>query len=170
MEALTNLPDYYVRVECPVNANMWGPQERESLILFGTRKPFNNFSYPNETVQLRLKDILETNPDIDIPEYVYTRLNGGYRDKPIISDANANADDIAPCCLAHYSKDISTRLVKDIQGKLRPYTPREYARLQAFPDWFKFAGTDSQIYKQVGNAVNVDMAKWVGQQALKYFS
>lgn len=26
MEALTKLPDYYVRIECPVNANMWLPQ------------------------------------------------------------------------------------------------------------------------------------------------
>lgn len=35
MEALTKLPDYYVRIECPVNANMWLPQERKRLILIG---------------------------------------------------------------------------------------------------------------------------------------
>lgn len=32
MECLTRLPDYYVRVECPVNANLWLPQERKRLI------------------------------------------------------------------------------------------------------------------------------------------
>ena len=46
MEALTKLPDYYVRIECPVNANMWLPQERKRLILIGSKKPFSRFEYP----------------------------------------------------------------------------------------------------------------------------
>lgn len=29
MEALTKLPDYYVRVECPINANMWLPKNQK---------------------------------------------------------------------------------------------------------------------------------------------
>lgn len=166
MEALTKLPDYYVRVECPVDANMWLPQNRKRLILIGTLRPFDSLEYPDNK-PIRLKDILEKNPDIDIPQYVYNRLNGKYRDKPIISDPDT--DDLAPTCIAHYSKDVSTRLVKD--GKrIRPYTPREYARLQGFPDWFKFAGTDRHIYKQVGNAVPVPMARWIGEQVKKYFN
>lgn len=165
MEALTRLPDYYVRVECPVNANMWLPQERKRLILIGSKRPFTNFEYPDEK-PLRLKDILEHDPDIDIPKYVYKRLNGAYRDKPIISDPDF--DDRAPCCVAHYAKDVSTRLVKD-GHRIRPYTPREYARLQGFPDWFKFAGNDRDIYKQVGNAVPVPMARWIGEQIKRYF-
>lgn len=165
MEALTKLPDYYVRIECPVNANLWGPQERKRLILFGTKKPFDDIEYPERNTSIRLKDLLEDDPEIDIPEYVYKRLNGAYRDKPIIT----RFDGIAPTCVAHYSKDVSTRLVDD--GKrIRPYTPKEYSRLQGFPDWFQFSGTDRQIYKQVGNAVHVEMARWAGKQALKYFS
>ena len=164
MEALTKLPDYYVRVECPINADMWLPQKRKRLIVFGTKKPFDNLEYP-ENNPMRLKDILEINPDINIPDYVYKRLNGAYRDKPIIT----MPDGIAPTCVAHYSKDVSTRLVNDgIQ--IRPYTPKEYARLQGFPDSFKFAGSNSDIYKQVGNAVAVPMGRWAGKQALKYFS
>lgn len=167
MEALTKLPDYYVRVECPVNANMWLPQERKRLILFGGKKPFDCLEYPDAITPLRLKDILEKDPEINIPDYVYSRLNGSYRDKPIISNPELN--DIAPCCVAHYHKDVSTRLVND--GKrIRPYTPREYARLQGFPDSYVFAGTDRGIYKQVGNAVAIDMGRWAGEQVIKYFN
>lgn len=166
MEALTKLPDYYVRVECPINANIWLPQERKRLILIGSKKPFTNFDYP-EGKRLRLKDILESDPVIDIPQYVFNRINGQYRDKPIVSDPEK--DDLAPTCVAHYAKDKGTRLVKD-GSHVRPYTVREYARLQGFPDWFQFCGTNSDAYRQIGNAVAVPMGYWVGKQIIKYFS
>ncbi|EKQ56302.1 DNA (cytosine-5-)-methyltransferase [Clostridium sp. Maddingley MBC34-26] len=166
MEALTKLPEYYVRVECPVNANIWLPQERKRLVVIGSKKPFDDLEYP-ATKPIRLKDIIEKDAAIDIPDYVYSRLNGKYRDKPIISDPNL--DDLAPTCVAHYSKDLSTRLIKD-GNNIRPYTPKEWARLQGFPDDFKFSGNDRAIYKQVGNAVAVPMGKWVGEQIKKYFS
>jgi len=165
MEALTRLPDYYVRVECPVNADMWLPQKRKRLIVIGSRKPFDNLEYPNAE-PIRLKDIIQKGADIDIPNYVYKRLNGGYRDKPIIS--NPDFDDLAPTCVAHYSKDVSTRLVMD-GNNIRPYTAIEYARLQGFPDSFKFSGKDRSIYKQVGNAVAVPMGRWVGEEIQRYF-
>jgi len=41
------------------------------------------------------------------------------------------------------------------QSTIRRLTPREYARLQGFPDSFKFAVSESQLYKQFGNAVTV---------------
>lgn len=165
MEALTRLPEYYVRVECPVNANMWLPQERKRLILFGSKRPFENLKYPNAD-PIRLKDILEKDPEIEIPKYVYNRINGRYRDRPIISDPET--DSIAPTCVAHYSKDVSTRLVNDGR-RIRPYTPREYARLQGFPDYFKFSGNNHDIYKQVGNAVAVPMGRWIGERIKEYF-
>lgn len=37
--------------------------------------------------------------------------------------------------------------------KHRPITHREAARLQTFPDWFKFCGSKIEIAKQIGNAV-----------------
>ncbi|SOY32591.1 Modification methylase HpaII [Acetatifactor muris] len=166
MEALTKLPDYYVRVECPVNANMWLPQERKRLIVIGTKKPFNNFEYSNSK-PISLKDIVEKDAYIEIPQYVLNRINGKYRDKPIVSDPDN--DDKAPTCVAHYAKDVGTRLIKD--GKrIRPYTVKEYARLQGFPDWFWFSGTDRDAYRQIGNAVAVPMAEWIGRQAVKYFN
>lgn len=166
MEALTKLPEYYVRVECPVNANMWLPQERKRLILIGSKKPFNRLRYP-EADPVRLKDIIEKDAEVQIPAYELSRLSGKYRDRPIISDPAAG--DIAPTCVAHYSKDISTRMI--IDGKrTRPYTVREYGRLQGFPDSFVFAGTDRDAYKQIGNAVPVPMARWVGDQIKEYFA
>lgn len=166
MEALTKLPEYYVRVECPVNANIWLPQERKRLVVIGSKKPFDDLEYP-DTKPIRLKDIIEKDAAIDIPDYVYSRLSGKYRDKPIISDPNL--DDLAPTCVAHYSKDLSTRLIKD-GNNIRPYTPKEWARLQGFPDDFKFSGNDRAIYKQVGNAVAVPMGKWIGSQIKRYFN
>lgn len=44
----------------------------------------------------------------------------------------------------------------------RPFTVREYARIQTFPDDWKFAGKMSSQYKQIGNAVPVNLAYAVG--------
>lgn len=44
----------------------------------------------------------------------------------------------------------------------RPFTTREYARIQSFPDKWKFSGGVGAIYTQIGNAVPVNLAKEVG--------
>ena len=44
----------------------------------------------------------------------------------------------------------------------RPFTTREYARIQSFPDEWSFSGKMNDIYKQIGNAVPVELAKEVG--------
>jgi DNA (cytosine-5)-methyltransferase 1 len=170
MEAMTKLPDYYVNVFCPVDAANWLPQRRKRLILIGTRKQFS-ISAPTRTKNKpNLKDILEDNPEVEMPDYVIKRINGGYRDKPIIVDPQIR-NVIAPTCVAHYAKDLSTRLVKDPKSKfgLRPFTIREYARLQGFPDDFQFENKRSS-YKLIGNAVPVHMGRWAGWVAMKYFN
>ena len=170
MEAMTKLPDYYVNVFCPVDAANWLPQRRKRLILVGTRKSFFIAAPTQIKNRPKLKDILERNPDVEIPEYVISRIKGKYRDLPIIIDPD-KTDAIAPTCVAHYSKDLSTRLIKDKNSKygVRPYSIREYARLQGFPDDFHFDNKRSS-YKLIGNAVPVDMGKWIGKQAMKYFN
>ena len=169
MEAMTKLPGYYVTMFCPVKAETWLPQKRNRLILMGSRKNFL-WEPPSSWRAVRLAEILEENPDIEINQHVYNRLQGKYRDMPIISDPDKN--DIAPCAAAHYAKDQSTRLVKDkrFPHGVRPYSPREYARLQGVPDWFKFAGSRLDIYRQVGNGVPVPIGEWVGRQWMRYFN
>jgi len=46
----------------------------------------------------------------------------------------------------------------------RLISQREAARLQSFPDRFRFLGSTSSIYKQIGNAVPPLLAKAIGSQ------
>lgn len=169
MEAMTRLPDYYVNVFCPVDAASWLPQRRKRLILIGTRKPFMPAA-PGSCKTQSLRDIIEHDPVVEMPDYVHARINGKYRDKPIIVDPE-DSKAMAPTCIAHYAKDLGTRLVKDrhSQHGLRPFTIREYARLQGFPDDFIFPDKRSS-YRLIGNAVPVNMGHWVGEVAMKYFN
>lgn len=48
----------------------------------------------------------------------------------------------------------------------RPLTVREYARIQTFPDEWSFAGSISSQYKQIGNAVPVNLAAAVGRSLI----
>lgn len=49
----------------------------------------------------------------------------------------------------------------------RPLTIREYARIQTFPDDWQFAGNLSSQYKQIGNAVPVNLAYAIGRSLVK---
>lgn len=49
----------------------------------------------------------------------------------------------------------------------RPLTTREYARIQTFPDNWEFQGSTLQIYKQIGNAVPVNLAFALGKSIIK---
>jgi DNA (cytosine-5)-methyltransferase 1 len=46
--------------------------------------------------------------------------------------------------------------------EIRPFRVREYARIQTFPDSWKFTWSKNQQYKQIGNAVPVNLAYHVG--------
>lgn len=48
----------------------------------------------------------------------------------------------------------------------RPLTTKEYARIQTFPDNWVFQGSSTQIYKQIGNAVPVNLAFALGKAVI----
>ena len=49
----------------------------------------------------------------------------------------------------------------------RPLTIREYARIQTFPDEWVFAGSLSSQYKQIGNAVPVNLSYAIGRALIR---
>lgn len=52
----------------------------------------------------------------------------------------------------------------------RPFTVREYARIQTFPDDWKFAGSVSSQYKQIGNAVPVNLGREIGYSIVQFLN
>ncbi len=167
MEAMTRMPDYYVQVFCPVKSEQWLPQRRNRLIIVGTRRQFS-IRPPEYTRPVKLSEIMESEPAVTLPKAIKERMSGTYRDLPIISDPSN--DDIAPTCVAHYAKDKSTRLVRDKRFPMgvRPYSVREYARLQGLPDSFMFPVSDTAAYRQIGNGVSVPVGEWVGREMIRY--
>lgn len=53
--------------------------------------------------------------------------------------------------------------------EVRPFRIREYARIQGFPDDWEFAGALTSQYKQIGNAVAVNVAEALGKEVIKAF-
>ncbi|HEU4964381.1 MAG TPA: DNA (cytosine-5-)-methyltransferase [Bacilli bacterium] len=51
--------------------------------------------------------------------------------------------------------------------EVRPFTVREYARIQTFPDTWEFYGTVSDKYRQIGNAVPVRLAYKLGRSIVE---
>jgi len=52
----------------------------------------------------------------------------------------------------------------------RPFTIREYGRIQTFPDDWKFSGSIAQQYKQIGNAVPVNLGQEIGYSIVKFLN
>lgn len=52
----------------------------------------------------------------------------------------------------------------------RPLTIREYARIQTFPDDWEFCGSLSAQYKQIGNAVPVNLSWAIGRSLIRMFN
>lgn len=52
----------------------------------------------------------------------------------------------------------------------RPFTVREYARIQTFPDDWEFTGSTAQKYKQIGNAVPVNLGQELGFSIVKFLN
>jgi len=52
----------------------------------------------------------------------------------------------------------------------RPFEVREYARIQTFPDDWSFEGSIAQQYKQIGNAVPVNLGREIGYSIIQFLN
>ena len=80
-----------------------------------------------------------------------------------------DGDSIARTLSARYYKDGSEILVKQKGNNPRRLTPRECSRLMGFRDSFKIPVSDTQAYKQFGNAVVVDVVRAIADYVKDYF-
>ena len=53
-------------------------------------------------------------------------------------------------------------------SKVRPLTTLERARIQTFPASFEFSGSKTDLEQMIGNAVPVDLAKYVAKHLMEY--
>jgi DNA (cytosine-5)-methyltransferase 1 len=67
----------------------------------------------------------------------------------------------------HFPALVAITQTSILGKRKRKLTPRETARLQSFPDDFKLHSVDSVAYKQLGNAVNVEVIRFLAEKILK---
>lgn len=135
------------------------PQKRERVVIVGALVPFDMDWNIKVSDEKTLEDILEK----DVPEKYYAS-------KAIVKKrTEAHKSDFYPSVwhenksgnISSYPYSCALRANASYNYLLvngeRRLTPREMLRLQGFPDSFRITVNDSQIRKQAGNAVPVNM-------------
>ncbi|MDR2729884.1 MAG: DNA (cytosine-5-)-methyltransferase [Treponema sp.] len=148
-----------------VNASDYGvPQKRERVIIVAVRKDLKGkFEFPQKTTEYDKIPLSVAVPKIDIDEkkyYFSERAVAGLK-KAKNNMKRGLAQNLDEPCLtvtSHLAKtSLNSRdpvLLVDAEKELyRRFTPREAARIQSFPDTFKFADSEFDTYKQIGNAI-----------------
>ena len=171
---------YNVQMKLLNAANYGVPQKRERVIFVGVRNDITEkFEYPIEThnkdgtdgklkwvsVREAIDKWKDWPEDADKFQQIYTKHTPKFIEK-------IKQTEIGTSVLKRYSEafyrcypDRPSNTVKENHGgvfvhyeKNRVMTPRELARLQSFPDTFKFKGKKSSILVQLGNAVPCGLA------------
>ena len=107
-----------------------------------------------------------------------TTSEGGNRQPKILEiifDTNQGAEfkdfaDQSQCLLARDYKGFGNQAMNAVidRFRVRRLTPREYARLQGFPDSYKQVVSNTQFYKQMGNAVTVNVAQAIATKIKEF--
>lgn len=149
------------------SADFGVPQKRNRTYIVCFADHEIQFDFP-KTVELdrNLQDILEkqVNEKYFLSERILKTIlsygTGGFRAKPEIDLKIARP---LTATMAKMHRACQDNYVTQ-NGRIRRLTPRECARLQGFPDTFGIPVSDSQAYKQFGNAVTVSVSFAVAQQ------
>lgn len=146
------------------------PQTRNRTYIVCFANEQASFDFPTkQKLNLTLQDLLEQNVDgkYFLSETILPTIlsdgTGGYKakseiDLPIARPLCATMAKMHRACQDNYVTQ---------NGRVRRLTPRECARLQGFTDEFIIPVSDSQAYKQFGNAVTVNVARAVAEQVRK---
>jgi DNA (cytosine-5)-methyltransferase 1 len=193
LHVLRNELDYFVPEPQIINAKNFGvPQNRERIYIVGFRRDLGitSFEYPVPVdYQPTFADIKEQN----VPstryflstQYLQTLVNHKNRHEKkgngfgyaIIQDneiANAivvggmgrERNLVLDHRITDYTPETKIKGVVNREG-IRKMTPREWARLQGFPDSYVIPVADASAYKQFGNSVAVPAIQATAHQILK---
>ena len=192
MDVLTNQLGYNVQTRI-IDAKGWVPQHRERVFIVGFRDAsafsFDDFKTKNPQDGPRLSTILHTEDGSEPDDFQFIDTNGkvharytlteklweylqAYAEKHRLKGNGfgfglVGPDDVARTLSARYYKDGSEILVKQKRKRPRRLTPRECARLMGFEkprqNKFKIVVSDTQAYRQFGNAVVVPVVEAIAK-------
>ena len=156
-----------------IDAAGWVPQHRERVFIvafdedvFGKNPPFEFPTTPDGPAP-QFRSILEDSPD---PKYTLTSHLWKYLQAYAKKHREAgngfgfglvDLDKVSRTLSARYYKDGSEVLIPQPGRNPRRLTPREAARLMGFDDRLKIVVSDTQAYKQFGNALVPAVARAV---------
>jgi len=193
LNVLRNDLGYYVPEPKIINAKDFGvPQNRERIFIVGFHNDtkVSNFEYPKpKENKVRFSDIKEEKvPPTKFylsTQYLQTLYNHKLRHESkgngfgfeIIPD-NGIANAVVCGGMGRERNLVIDKRIIDftptthIKGEvnregIRKMTPREWARLQGFPDTFLIPVADASAYKQFGNSVAVPAIQATAEQVLK---
>lgn len=180
---------YYKKTDALNSKDFGVPQNRERVYIVAFRKDIDskNFEFPSGTDDSkRIRDIIEEKP-VSAKYYLSDVYLETLRQHKARHAAKGNGfgyeirdwDSIAGAIVCggmgrernliidKRQKDLTP--VTHIKGQInkegvRKMTPREWARLQGFPDSFKLPLADVHLYKQLGNSVTVNVIEAIAEK------